>query len=231
MEEAICYRKSDPRALLLKDCGLMPYRHALMMQMELCAQRLDGRIPNTILVVEHPPVITKGARKTENKLLVSEDSLGKRGIELVEIRRGGGCTAHNPGQVVLYPIIKLKSLNIGVNDYIRQLETIGIELLSSFNVQSSRRKGFPGLWVGPKKIGSIGVQVKRWITLHGMAININNDLSIFENIVPCGLDGVSITSVKNETGQNIPLVEVKQKIMELCVKYFSCEELAVYEGV
>ncbi len=208
----------------------MPYRQALQMQLELCAQRLDGHIPNTVLVVEHPPVITMGARKTENKLLVNPDLLGEKGIELVEIRRGGGCTAHNPGQIVVYPIIKLKSLNIGVNDYIRQLEAIGIELLDSFAIKSSRRKGFPGLWVGPRKIGSIGVQVKRWITLHGMAINFNNDLSIFENIVPCGLDGVSITSVKNETGSENPMDAVKKKMMELCVKYFSSRELAVYEA-
>jgi lipoate-protein ligase B len=230
MEEAICYRKSVPRKLLLRNCGIMPYRQALQMQLELCAQRLDGQIPNTILVVEHPPVITMGARKTENKLLVSAGLLGEKGIELVQIRRGGGCTAHNPGQIVVYPIIKLKSLNIGVNDYIRQLEAIGVELLESFSVKSSRRKGFPGLWVGPRKIGSIGVQVKRWITLHGMAINFNNDLSIFENIVPCGLDGVFITSVKNETGSENPMDAVKKKMMELCVKYFSSRELAVYEA-
>lgn len=230
MEDAIGYRKSTPRRLLLRDCGIMGYRQALQMQLDLCAQRLEGQIPNTVLVVEHPPVITMGARKTENKLLVKPDLLGEKGIEIVEIRRGGGCTAHNPGQIVVYPIIKLKSLNIGVNDYIRQLEAIGVELLDIFGIKSSRRKGFPGLWVGPRKIGSIGVQVKRWVTLHGMAININNDLSIFENIVPCGLDGVCITSVKNESGHENPMDAVKKKMMELCVKYFSNRELAVYEA-
>lgn len=208
----------------------MEYREALEMQMDLCGQRLEGEICNTVVVVEHPAVITMGARKTENKLLVSGEMLVEKGIELVEIRRGGGCTAHNPGQVVVYPIMKLKSLEIGVNDYIRQLEAIGVELLEGLGVESGRRKGYPGLWVGGRKIGSIGVQVKRWITLHGMAININNDLSIFENIVPCGLEGVCITSVKNETGAEKSMVEVKRKMAELCVKYFSSEELAVYEG-
>ena len=199
------------------------------MQMDLCAKRLEKQIPNTVLLVEHPAVITLGARKTENKLLATEKTIAANDIQLIQIKRGGGCTAHNPGQIVLYPIIKLKSLNLGVNDYIRQLESIGIELLDKFGVVADRRKGYPGLWVGAKKIGSIGVQVKRWITLHGMAININNDLGIFENIVPCGIKGVEITSVKKETGTHVPMPRVKQKLVELCIKYFSNEEMAEYE--
>ena len=130
MNRAICNTKSVPKPLLLRDCRLMDYSQALKMQMDLCAKRLEKQIPNTVLLVEHPPVITLGARKTENKLLADEKTITAKNIQLIQIKRGGGCTAHNPGQIVLYPIIKLKSLNLGVNDYIRQLESIGIELLA-----------------------------------------------------------------------------------------------------
>ncbi len=230
MDKAICNIKSAPKRLLVRDCGLMGYSEALKLQLDLCQKRHKKQIGNTVLIVEHPSVITLGARKTENKLLVSEKELADKGIELVHVRRGGGCTAHNPGQVVLYPIIKLKSLNLGVNEYIRLLESIGIELLEGYGITGARRKGYPGLWVADRKIGSIGVQVKRWTTLHGMAININNDLTIFANIVPCGIDGVCITSVKEETGTEKTMPDIRQRLTELCVKYFSSEELVEYEG-
>ncbi len=214
---------------MIRDCGLAPYGEALALQLDLCAKRHENTIDNTVLLVEHPAVITLGARKTENKLLQSQENLTRQGIDVVDVRRGGGTTAHNPGQIVAYPIIKLKSLALDINDYVRQLEAIGIDLLEQFSIAAARRKGYPGLWIGEKKIGAIGVQLKKWVTLHGMAININNDLGIFDNIVPCGIEGVRITSVKNETGTAKSMVEVRQRLSRLCVKYFSSEELATYE--
>ena len=207
--------------LVIRDCGKMPYAEALSLQMDLCARRQNDEIENTVLIVEHPAVITLGARKTENKLLVDEDEIHHRGIELVQIGRGGGTTAHNPGQLVFYPIIKLKSLKLDVTAYVRSLEQIGIELLNSLGIKSDRRKGFPGLWVGEKKIASIGVQLKKWVSFHGMAINIHNDLSIFECIVPCGLENVVITSVQKETGHQADMDAVKTKLSELCLKYWT----------
>jgi lipoate-protein ligase B len=120
-----------------------------------------------VLIVEHPAVISLGARKSENKLLADEGLIREQGIELVRVGRGGGTTAHNPGQLVFYPIIKLKSLKLDVTEYIRSLEQVGIELLQWIGVQSGRRKGFPGLWIGQKKIASIGVQLKKWVSFHG----------------------------------------------------------------
>lgn len=198
----------------------MPYRDALDLQMQLWKQRCEEQIPDTVLLVEHNPVITLGARKSENKLLRSEDVLAKKSIDIEPVRRGGGTTAHNPGQIVLYPILNLRSLGLGVNEYVRKLEAIGIELLVEFGVTAERRKGLPGLWIGQKKIGSIGVQIKKWVTLHGMAININNDLTIFDNIVPCGLEGVRITNVLEETGKKNPMADVKEKLAGLCVEHF-----------
>jgi lipoic acid synthetase len=149
--------------------------------------------------------------------------LAERGIDVVEIRRGGGATAHNPGQIVFYPILNLQDLRLGVNEYIRTLERIGIELLEKFGVISERRKGFPGLWVNENKIASIGVRVSRQITHHGMAINIQNDLSIFDYIIPCGLENVKMTSVLQETGQKHSMQDVKSHLSQLLVRHFKPE--------
>jgi lipoate-protein ligase B len=202
--------------LTLRDCGQMPYAQALALQMELCAARQADAIANTVLIVEHPPVITLGARKSENKLKTDESAILASGVELVPVGRGGGTTAHSPGQLVFYPVIKLRTLGLGVNEYVRGLEAIGIDLLAGFGVRSERRKGLPGLWVGEKKIASIGVQIKKWVTFHGMAINLNNDLALFDHIVPCGLDGVQMTSAQNELNRPVNMQEAKTRLAHLC---------------
>ena len=207
--------------LVVRDCELMGYAKALDLQMDLCAQRQADKIENTVLIVEHPAVITLGARKTENKLLASEEAIHELGYELLAVGRGGGTTAHNPGQLVFYPIIKLKTLKLDVNAYIRCLEQVGIELLDWLGVKADRVKGKPGLWVGAKKIASIGVQLKKWVSFHGMAINLCNDLSIFEYFVPCGLEGVEMTSVEKETGRPVDMQKAKVKLNELLLLYFS----------
>ncbi len=198
----------------------MPYRQALTLQEYLWQRRLDDRIGNTILLVEHPPVITFGVRQAENRLLMDEEQLARRGIEVVSIRRGGAATAHNPGQIVCYPILKLKFLGLGVTDYVHRLEEVGIELLRRFDLHGGIRKGFPGIWVNERKIASIGVQVKKWVTFHGIAINILNDLRIFEAIVPCGLNGVVMTSLEKETGQCPGMDRVKTEMAQICRESF-----------
>jgi lipoic acid synthetase len=205
----------------VRDCGLMDYHEALALQRKSVEQRTEDLIADTVLILEHQPAITMGARRDLNKLLVTEDALTQSGIELARVRRGGGCTAHNPGQVVLYPVIKLRPLGLGANGYIRKLEAIGLELLQQLEVKAQRCKGFPGLWVGERKIASIGVRIQRGVTSHGMAININNDLSIFETIVPCGLQGVRITNVAKETGREYPMAQVKQRLADLCFKHLA----------
>jgi len=172
-------------------------------------------IGDIVLVVEHPPVITLGAHKSSNKLLACPEELARRGIDLVEIRRGGGTTAHNFGQLVFYPILNLQGLGLDINAYVRTLEQIGIELLAGLGVASNCKKGFPGLWVNERKIASVGVRVSRFVTCHGMAINIQNDLSIFECMVPCGLDGVAMTSVQKETGRTYDMKEIKEPLAVL----------------
>ncbi len=228
--------------LRIIDCGLADYRDILQQQCELRDKRRYGEIPDTVLIAEHPPVITLGARQSANKLLTDRSALAQQNIDVVDIRRGGGATAHNPGQLVFYPILNLQELGIGITEYIRKLEDIGIELLEQLGIKAERRKGFPGLWVKNRKIASIGVRVSKFATYHGMAINIQNDLSIFDLFIPCGLDGVEMTSVlketeagcegsrrrfenkdvfNSETGKFHSMTDMKEKLSQLLIKHFS----------
>jgi lipoate-protein ligase B len=214
-------KQDNNRLLQIRDCGIADYLQILQLQQHLRTQRQQNEIPNTVLIVEHPAVITLGARQSSNRLLVHREDLVQKHIDVVEVRRGGGTTAHNPGQLVFYPILDLQKAKLGINKYIRELEAIGAELLRQVNVHSTRRKGAPGLWVGERKIASIGVRVSKFITYHGMAINIQNDLSIFEYIVPCGLDNVEMTSVLKETGKEHPMNQIKQRLAKLLKEHFS----------
>jgi len=207
--------------LHIRDCGLAEYREVLQLQHQLREKRHKGTTPNTVLIAEHFAVITLGARQSTNKLRASREDLAQRHIDVVDIRRGGGTTAHNPGQLVFYPILYLQQSGLGISEYIRQLEAIGAELLEQLGVHSARRKGFPGLWVGPRKIASIGVRVSKFVTYHGMAINIQNDLSIFDFIAPCGIDDIEMTSVLKETGEYYSMSQVKERLSQLLIRHLS----------
>jgi len=244
-ESTIEFRKPKiENPLHIRDCRLAEYRAVLQLQHQLREERRKGKIPDTVLIAEHPAVITLGARQSANKLRASREDLAQRHIDVVDIRRGGGTTAHNPGQLVFYPILHLQQLGLGISEYIRQLEATGAELLEQLGVYSYKglslsdekeilrcaqndkrgakeRKGFPGLWVGPRKIASIGVRVSKFITYHGMAINIQNDLSIFDFIAPCGLDDIEMTSVLKETGKRHSMSQVKERLSQLLIRHFS----------
>jgi len=219
--------KSYP--LKICDYGTANYGDILNLQHQLRDKRRSGEIPNTIILVEHPPVITLGARKSANNLLLSLEQLYKRNIDVVQIRRGGGITAHNPGQLVIYPILHLGQLKLGISDYIQFLQKIGIKLLLQLGVRSQMRKGYPGLWADERKIASIGVRVSKLVTCHGMAINLQNDLSIFDLFVPCGIEGVKVTSACNETGIKNPMKQVKGILSELLIQHLSSKELTIHE--
>jgi lipoate-protein ligase B len=206
------------------DCGVADYRQILDLQKRLLAERQQDNIENTILMVEHPAVITLGARESRNNLLLNREDLARRNIDLVNVRRGGGVTAHNLGQLIFYPILNLQQLGLGISEYIRALEEIGSKLLQHLNVHSISRKGFPGLWVGEKKIASIGVRVSKFVTYHGMAINIRNDLGIFDLIIPCGLRNIQMTSVRKETGKSHTMTSIKKKLAELLTIQFYLEK-------
>lgn len=212
--------------IVIRDCGLIAYGECLSLQQQLLTDRQNDKIPNTILLVEHRPVITLGARKSENKLLADEETLKTKGIEVVTVGRGGGVTAHNPGQLVIYPIVKLKTLKLDVPEFVRRVEQIGLELLDGLGVIAHRQKGLPGLWVGKEKIASVGVQIKKWVTMHGIAINICNDLSIFDFIVPCGLNDVIMTSAAGQTGRQYCMKALKKNASVLCEQLFNLRVLS-----
>jgi lipoyl(octanoyl) transferase len=215
------------------DCGIKDYNAVLVMQEQAVLALQSGSDDEKIFIVEHKPVITLGVRTEKNRLLRDNEIIKKAGIEIVSIRRGGGSTAHNPGQIVIYPIINLKNHNLGASDYVHLLEKIGIEFLETLGVKSQTLKGFPGLWVENKnplnprnpwfKIASIGVQIKKWVTFHGIAINVNNDLSIFDFIVPCGLDNVKMTSVEKELNKKNNLEDAKKILSEILQRNFKTE--------
>jgi len=211
--------------LRIVDCGLCGFAEVLQLQRRLVRQRQRGEIANTVILAEHPPVISLGSHHSRNKLLVGADVLARQGIDLVTTGRGGGATAHNPGQLVFYPILDLRSVGLGVTEYIRQLERIGILLLEQLHLTAQRRKGYPGVWVGPRKIASIGVRVSQGVTFHGMAVNVANDLSIFDLIEPCGLEAVEMTSVARETGAVCSMSRVKRRLIELLRSAFCRLEL------
>jgi lipoate-protein ligase B len=221
MIETSDHRTITKETLQIIDGDLIDYRKMLRLQLTTCKERQSDQIPDTIFLVEHPAVITLGARQSRNKLLLSRSDLTQKNIDVVEIRRGGGTTAHNPGQLVIYPILNLQQAGLCIREYIKKLETVGAELLKQLNVNSTRKEDFPGLWVEGRKIASIGVRVSRLTTYHGMAINIHNDLTIFDYIVPCGLENVEMTSVLKETGTRYSMTEVKNYLTPLLKAQFS----------
>jgi lipoate-protein ligase B len=175
--------------------GRMPYAEALALQEQVLAARLGGG-PDTLLVVEHPPVYTLGRGGDARHL-----GLAAAGpVEVVRVARGGQVTWHGPGQLVAYPIIDLRGHRLDVRWYVRALEDVLIAALGDLGVEAGHRDGFPGVWTARGKIGSIGVALRRWVTWHGFALNVGPDLSGFDAITPCGISGVRMTSVAREGG-------------------------------
>ena len=186
--------------VLIARCGQVPYEEARRLQKRIEAARLAGEVPDTLLLLEHPPVYTKGRRSRPEELGMGEDWYRMQGIDVCETDRGGAVTYHGPGQLVGYPIVSLKPYGDDVRAYVGGLERLMIESLGAYGVQARVIGEKTGVWVGERKIGSIGVHISRGITTHGFAVNVNNDLQPFEWVVPCGLDGVQMTSLCRELG-------------------------------
>jgi len=185
----------------------MPYAEALEYQRAVARARISGEIAqDVLLLVEHPPVVTLGRSSKERHLLASPELLASRGIELFEVERGGDVTFHGPGQLVGYPIIDLKRHRRDLHWYLRALEASLIAALADFGIPAERNVGFTGVWTqgGGRKIASIGVHARDWVTWHGFALNVTTDLSYFDVMVPCGIESVTMTSIARELGGNGP---------------------------
>jgi lipoyl(octanoyl) transferase len=191
--------RSVRRELRVVELGCVPYGDALRFQRELAAARLSGDVVHdTLLLVEHPPVVTLGRSAQEAHLLASRDTLARRGVELFEVERGGDVTFHGPGQLVGYPIFDLRDHRQDLHWYLRQLEQVLITALARFDIAAERRAGLTGVWTSGRKIASIGVHARQWVTWHGFALNVTTNLSAFDVIVPCGIAGVEMTSIARE---------------------------------
>lgn len=187
------------------DIGRQPYLPVLELQRALCRARQAGALADDLLLlVEHDPVITLGRGTRETSLPVSAAQLRARGHEVVEIERGGDVTWHGPGQLVGYPIVHLESLRPDLHWYLRTLEAALIAALGAVGLHGRRRDGLTGVWIGDRKVASIGIHVKQWVTFHGFALNVAPDLAAFDAFVPCGIHGVEMTSVARELGGDRP---------------------------
>ncbi len=197
------------RALKL---GTIDYGEAYRLQLQLCRQRLDGEIPDTLLLLEHPPTITVGKSGKTANILVGPDDLERQGVSLFFTDRGGDVTYHGPGQLVVYPIVDLRQRNRDVHAYVRDLEEAVIRTLSSFGICANRNP-HAGVWVGEKQIAAIGIAVKRWITMHGIAINVRPQRDHFSVINPCGMAGVPVTSIEELSGLQVAMEDVARVVV------------------
>jgi len=185
-----------PRVLDVRRLGRVPYADGLDLQARLVAERQAGRIPDTLLLLEHDPVFTLGRNARAEHVLFPEAELRGRGFDVFETGRGGDVTYHGPGQVVGYPILDLAPERCDVHRYVRDLEEVLIRTCLDYGVTAGRVPGMTGAWVGEAKIGAIGVRIARWVTSHGFAFNVGGDLAPFGLIVPCGIRGRSVTSLE-----------------------------------
>jgi lipoyl(octanoyl) transferase len=200
--------------------GRVAYDEALTLQQQLVEERRAGRIGDTLLLLEHPPVITLGAknRGRSTNVLASRDELRHAGVELVETGRGGDVTYHGPGQLVGYPILDLRPDRCDVHRYVRDLEESLIRAARAFGVEAARVPGLTGVWVGPSgreaKLAAIGVRISRWITSHGFALNVSTDLDHFDLIVPCGIADRGVTSLERLTGRTLAMADIEDAVVE-----------------
>lgn len=206
--------------------GRCDYKKAWDIQRDILEQRQKGQIGDTLILVEHPPVITLGRNAVESNVVVPEKYLEANGIGVYNIERGGDVTYHGPGQIVGYPIVSLREKGIGIREFVERLEETFIRLLKeNYGIESGLNLEFPGVWVGDSKITAIGLAVKRGVTMHGFAFNVNTNLEHFRLIVPCGLSTKGVTSLQKLTGSEVDF----EKANELVLDYFC--RVFEYDGV
>ena len=195
------------------DLGRMSYNSAWDIQKEYHKKVVSGKEPDTLIIVEHEPVYTLGKNANDNHLLQS----ASEEIQVFRIERGGDITFHGPGQIVVYPILDLNRFVKSVSWYMRTLEKIIIDTLSDFEIKAELKDGLTGVWVGDEKIGAQGVRISRWVTMHGLALNVNTDLRYFDGIIPCGIFDYGVTSMEKLMGRKQDINKVKNTI----IKYFN----------
>ena len=199
------------------DLGLMEYGEAWKLQRRLHHQRVEGKISDVLLLLEHPPTITVGKSGTLDNVLISKERLAQEGISLFFIDRGGGVTYHGPGQLVGYPILDLRERGKDLHHYVHNLEEVILRTLRDFSIDADRDEGHPGVWINEEEIAAIGLSVRRWVSMHGFALNVNTNLDHFTFINPCGFSNRRAMSMSKLLGRKISMEEVaKQIISHFC---------------
>jgi len=194
--------------------GEVAYREALDLQLSFLDRRAGRRIPDTLLLLTHPHVYTLGRAGDEANLLVSKETLASEGISVERVGRGGDITYHGPGQLVGYPIVRMDKPD--VHKFVRSIESALMDSVREFGVDARRIQGLTGVWAGERKIASIGVGIRKWVTYHGFALNVTTDLSRFKRINLCGLKGREATSIAKETGSTPPMEAVRDAVSAAC---------------
>ena len=211
------------RTITVHRLGRTDYAEAHVLQERLQRARIRGAVGDTLLLLEHPPVITLGRGAKEANILMPRELLEARGFTVHEIGRGGDVTYHGPGQIVGYPILDLSPDRKDVRRYVKDLEELMIRLAGSYGLSAGRVDKLNGTWVGDAKIGAVGVRISRWVTMHGFAFNVSTDLSHFGVIVPCGIVGKAVTSLERELGREVPIDEALDHLEAHAADVFDAE--------
>lgn len=203
----------------------MPYNEAYILQKKLLRARQRNEIEDTLLLTSHPNVYTFGAKKHTGNLLVTERYLKEHGISLYHTDRGGDITYHGPGQIVGYPIIKLSNYYTDLHKYVLNIENVIIETLRNYNIDGTRNEENPGIWIGNKKICAVGIAVRKWVTMHGFALNVNTNLKYFDNIIACGLEGKGVVSMEIIIERKLDINKVSDLIIDSFMDIFCIEKV------
>lgn len=205
------------------DLGFIPYTPAFAIQERILHARLEGKLPVTVIVQENPPTFTIGRDGSSANILISPDELRRRGIEILEVNRGGDVTYHGPGQLIVSPLLYLGDIGLSANAYLHSLEDVIINVLIDYGIQTSKKPGSPGVWVGEAKIAAVGIAVKQGYTFHGFSINVDMDLTPYTWINPCGVSNMTVTSMARVLGRHVSLSEVKTRVRSALMRIFHLE--------
>ncbi len=220
---------STSREIIVCDLGLIDYKQAWDLQLKVHEKRRFGNIEDVLFICEHPHTYTLGKIAEKQNLLYSEQELNQKNISVFEIDRGGDITYHGPGQIVGYAIINLENWKKDTHLYLRSLEQVLINTCHDYKIKSGRNDNYTGVWIENRKICAIGIKVSRWITMHGFAFNVNTDLSLFNGIIPCGIQDKQVTSLNKEIGREIDLHETKQIIINNFKEVFEYKNISKRE--